>query len=328
MELLDRYLQAVRFWLPRKQQDDIMAELESNIREQMEDKAADLGRPLTEDEQAAVLKQHGRPILVASQYGRGRKQLIGPALFPMYRFVVKWAIASAFGIYFIVAVILTLTTGASLLDQILHGPSLVLTTFAWVTLVFAGLELGAAKCHFSDRWDPRSLARRPRRTPASDGSHISRWQSLCELVTGTVFGSWWLSALRSPHLLFGPGASVITFGPVWRTLFVPILIFMAIEIVTAGINLVRPDWTRFHSISRLVSRSLGLLVAVVLFRAGNLIVAAAPAADHSVVNIMNNIFLISVIVGALTVAGQIVWELRTMARHARRNLAQPASLSL
>lgn len=27
MELLDRYLQAVKFWLPKKQQQDIIAEL-------------------------------------------------------------------------------------------------------------------------------------------------------------------------------------------------------------------------------------------------------------------------------------------------------------
>ena len=44
MELLDRYLQAVRFWLPRKQQDDIIAELGDDLRSQIEEREASLGR--------------------------------------------------------------------------------------------------------------------------------------------------------------------------------------------------------------------------------------------------------------------------------------------
>ena len=31
MELVDRYLQAVKFWLPRKEKDDIIAELSEDI---------------------------------------------------------------------------------------------------------------------------------------------------------------------------------------------------------------------------------------------------------------------------------------------------------
>src|SRR5438309_9276370 len=36
MELLDRYLQAVRFWLPKAQQEDIIAELSSDLRSQID----------------------------------------------------------------------------------------------------------------------------------------------------------------------------------------------------------------------------------------------------------------------------------------------------
>ena len=38
MELLDRYLQAVRFWLPKAQRDDIAAELSEDIRSQIEER--------------------------------------------------------------------------------------------------------------------------------------------------------------------------------------------------------------------------------------------------------------------------------------------------
>ena len=46
MDLLERYLQAVKFWLPGKQRHDILAELSEDIRSEIEDKEAALGRPV------------------------------------------------------------------------------------------------------------------------------------------------------------------------------------------------------------------------------------------------------------------------------------------
>ena len=46
MELLDRYLQAVKKYLPARRQDDIIAELRANMESQIEDKESELGRPL------------------------------------------------------------------------------------------------------------------------------------------------------------------------------------------------------------------------------------------------------------------------------------------
>ena len=50
MALVDRYLHAVKFWLPRKQKDDIIAELSEDLRSQIEDREAELGHPLTDAE--------------------------------------------------------------------------------------------------------------------------------------------------------------------------------------------------------------------------------------------------------------------------------------
>src|ERR1700724_3595969 len=88
MELLDRYLQAVKFWLPKKQQQDIIAELSEDLRSQIEDREAELGRNLNESEIAALLKQRGRPVLVANRF-LPQESLIGPVLFPIYLFVLK-----------------------------------------------------------------------------------------------------------------------------------------------------------------------------------------------------------------------------------------------
>ena len=88
MELLDRYLQAVRFWLPKAQQQDIIAELSSDLHSQIDDRETELGRPLNDAELEVILRKCGSPILVASRY-RPQTQLIGPALFPIYEFVLK-----------------------------------------------------------------------------------------------------------------------------------------------------------------------------------------------------------------------------------------------
>ena len=65
MELIDRYLQAVKTWLPKEQADDIVAELSSDIRSQIEDRETRLGHKLNDGDIEALLKQRGRPELVA-----------------------------------------------------------------------------------------------------------------------------------------------------------------------------------------------------------------------------------------------------------------------
>ena len=83
MELIERYLQAVAFWLPKGQQQDIIAELSEDLHSQIEEKETELGRSLNKAEIEAVLKQRGRPVLVANRY-LPQRSLIGPVLFPIY----------------------------------------------------------------------------------------------------------------------------------------------------------------------------------------------------------------------------------------------------
>ena len=88
MELIDRYLQSVKWILPRKQRDDVMRELSDEILSQVEEKETVLGRPLTEDEQVALLKQLGHPMLLASRY-RKQRYLIDPTIFEIYWMVLR-----------------------------------------------------------------------------------------------------------------------------------------------------------------------------------------------------------------------------------------------
>src|SRR5260221_3595186 len=96
MELLDRYLQAIEFWLPKRQRQDIITELSEDLRSQVEEKETELGRKLEDAEVEAILKRCGSPLEVASRY-RPQQYLIGPTLFPIYRFVLAGLLVRGVG---------------------------------------------------------------------------------------------------------------------------------------------------------------------------------------------------------------------------------------
>src|SRR5215471_17625660 len=102
MEILDRYLKAVAKALPEAQREDIIRELSEDIRSEMEDKQSELGRPLTEAEQQALLKQRGNPLLLAARYHQDDRrvafgrELIGPVLYPFYIKVLSFNLGLTF----------------------------------------------------------------------------------------------------------------------------------------------------------------------------------------------------------------------------------------
>src|ERR1700687_2130369 len=96
MALLDRYLQAIEFWLPKRQRQDIIAELSEDLRSQIEEKETELGRKLEDAEVEAILKRCGAPLEVAARY-RPQQYLIGPLLFPVYRFLVAGSVIGGVG---------------------------------------------------------------------------------------------------------------------------------------------------------------------------------------------------------------------------------------
>ena len=90
MQLLDTYLKSVARFLPAAERDDIVRELSENLRSQIEDREAQIGRPLTGAEVQAILDQFGSPLEVAGRYQQNTRVLafgrvlVGPVLFPFY----------------------------------------------------------------------------------------------------------------------------------------------------------------------------------------------------------------------------------------------------
>ena len=246
MELLDRYLQAVKTFLPKSQQDDIIKELSDDILSQMEDKQTELGRPLNEAEQSAILKQHGNPMLAASRYWP-RQYLIGPAVFPIYWFVLKITVAITVGVSFLSC--LSVLAGANPAQEVVavlvRVPGVALNTFAWVTFVFAVLEYGHSKFYSpdEDKWDPASLPRIDKRPTSSRSSGP---KPLRELIASALLVLWWSLVPRFPFLIFGLGETFLKLSPGVLALHTTILLLLLVPVVLQLINVLRPslDWLR------------------------------------------------------------------------------------
>jgi hypothetical protein len=261
MELFQRYLQAVKFLLPSAQQEDIVKELSEDIRSQKEDKEAEVGRPLNEIEQIAILKQYGHPLIVASRYRQAPVQyLIGPVLFPFYWFVLRTLLLIALGVCVLNSV--AMFASGEPLRNLLNGlPAFAragLPAFGWITLMFAVLDFLEAKFRLLDRlnrhWDPRSMPSLPKQP------QVRRSESIFGLVAGTVYAIWLLAVPYYPYLIFGPAASVLKLTPLWHRFYLPVVVLALGGLAQAAINLARPDWTWLRATTRLVSNVVALVI--------------------------------------------------------------------
>ena len=88
MELLDRYLQAVRKHLPWQRQDDIIAELAPILSRNSKTKKPSLAGRSPKQKPKSGSSRSGSPIQVAARYQRAAV-LDRAALFPTYWYVLK-----------------------------------------------------------------------------------------------------------------------------------------------------------------------------------------------------------------------------------------------
>jgi hypothetical protein len=258
MELTERYLEAVRFWLPQEQSRDIIAELAEDLRSQVEERQAELGRNLEEQELVELLRRRGDPMHVAQQY-LPKRCLIGPALFPLYWFTLKatlyfWAVP-----WLLVWIgFLIFSPGYRAANPGLSQVHNLATL--WISLVylsvmltvgFAILERRGGLARIGWIWDPRRLPE-----PAAP-KRISRTESVAGLAWNGILALWWAGLLKLPAL---PDVQIHPAPVVLRFFYWPILTLLCAAIVVEAINLVRPVYTRCRAAIRLVLAVCGLAV--------------------------------------------------------------------
>ena len=276
MELVERYLQAIGFWLPASQRQDILAELSEDIHAQLEEREAAIGHPLTKDEVEETLRQRGAPILVANRF-LPQRSLIGPLLFPIYLFVLKvvgffymlsWAVV-------MLCIVIFTPHGAVAngLDEfkgfLLHG---IFIPIGVITLAFAILERTQTRTRFLEKWNPTELP------PVVNPNKIKRFDTAVEAVVGLIFAWWWFTAalpFASLHIFH----LTLTFAPSWGYFWWGYLFIALANTVLAAINFMRPWWTPLRAAARFVSSTAGSVLMCWLFRANILASMSAPSLD-------------------------------------------------
>jgi hypothetical protein len=297
MDLINRYLHAVRSYLPKAQQDDIIRELSANLASRVEDREAELGHPLSDDETADLLGDYGHPMLFAARYQPPR-YLIGPTVYPMYIRILLIALIACLVVNAGVAVALSGTSGLyASLGVLRRLPSVLIATLGWITGVFVAIEWALPHVSIVSRWDPRSLPPVPR----SDAV-VSRFNAAVEFFVTTVCVCWWIATRHSAWLVLGPSTSMLALGAGWHAAYVPVLALMLWSMLLSALDLARPYRTAARTIARLAGHAAALVLALVLMRVGSFVVLAQPgAAPESLPTLVNGVIQ-ACLVGAVVLA--------------------------
>jgi hypothetical protein len=273
IDLVERYLQAIAFWLPASQKQDIIAELSADIYAQVEEREATAGRTLTTAEIEDLLKQSGAPILVANRY-LPQRSLIGPLLFPIYLFVLKivgfFYIAAWAVVMISIAVFTPQGYEASGAEQfksfLMHG---VFIPIAIITLAFAILEATQKKTRFLEKWNPNELP------PVVLPNQIKRSNSVAEIVVSLVFAWWWFTSFM-PYASLKIFHLTIALSSNWGYFFWAYLLLALANGALAAANLKWPYWTRLRASGRLVSDIIGSVLFCWLVKANIITSLASP----------------------------------------------------
>jgi hypothetical protein len=250
MDLVGRYLQAVQFWLPKKQREDIIAELSEDLHSQIEEREGKLGHKLNDDEISGLLKRSGSPLVVASRY-LPQRYLIGPTLYPVYIWVMAVVMLGCtvprFAVWLGFVILDPAHRGA------LHMENLLTTIVAFavvVTLSFAIIERTPAKDNILDCWNPRKLpsVRQPNRVP--------RATSLFEIAVTLVWMLWLINVLPRGRVI-EIAALRITLNYGWYVLLASSLLMGFFHLAVSTMNLVYTHWTSESATMRLGADALG-----------------------------------------------------------------------
>lgn len=319
MDLLERYLHAVGQHLPAKGRTDTLAELRANLLAQIEAQEEELGRPLAEEEVAAILEKHGRPMLVATRY-RPQQYLIGPGLFPIYWITVKRSLPLLLLAYAAIQVVALLFQGASssnVMAAIGHLPGVLFIFWAVMTLGFAIFEFAQGR-YFAEiklpaNWNPRDLpqvdaqGKRP--------SLTSGWADLIVHILGIL---WLLIIPYKPVLLLGPGLGYLRGMPVgltpeWHIFYWQIIGLLALMLPLKAASLYRP-LGKWRNGLQIAEQLLGIGILVVLVAARTYFTPEPGLLPHNLEFLVffNSLLNLGFKIGLVVRVFKLLWDIWKM----------------
>jgi hypothetical protein len=313
MDLVERYITAVRRNLPTAKASDIAAEIAEDLQSRREDREDALGRPLTREETSALLKDFGHPLVVAGRF-RSHQYLIGPDVYPFYLFVMKIVLAIGAALLAGVAIVSVTLGGNDLLPIVAQAIanlfSFLLVPIAVVTILFAVLERSGFPSDHLASWTPERL-------PDPIDKPQSQLESAIEVGLGLAMLLWWTGILEISQFV---GRMPIEAAPIWDDYYVPILLLLSVQLLVNLMKWLRPRWKVAASLMTIVTCVATLAIVAGLMKA-QIWVVATGTAEPNVADGVNLAIRIALVAVAAVMTLQALGEVWKLVRYRRGSLA-------
>ena len=272
MNLLDTYVAAIGRNLPRKNREDIEAEIRSTLEDMLEERTQGEG-PADEATIIELLKEYGSPAEVASTY-KTHQYLIGPRMFPIFERVLRivFAVVGAASLLgLVVALTKTGLTGpefaSSLSDWFGGLVSGLIAAFGNVTLVFAIIERTKVADRFErefKEWDPKELNEsqlNPERVDMAD--HIA---TIIFTFLGLVVFNLYPNLFAIRFQSDGTWTSLPILTDAFFQYLPWINVMGLVQMVFSGYMLSQKEWMSVTRILGILVDVAGMILAVVILR--------------------------------------------------------------
>jgi hypothetical protein len=307
---VDRYMLQLRSLLPRRQRDDVAAEIFESISAAIEERRRELGRELDDAEAREILKSYGHPVALAGRY-LPVQQLIGPRVFPLYWYAIRAVLTVIAAIGVIVAAIALLTE-----PRATQATVQVLVRFFWialeaaalVTLLFALLDRRGFRLELLDKLEASEPDSRPL-------GEIPRSDTVIELAMVSVLLLWWIGWLSFPTVQFDVKVEL---GSGARALYAPVIALCIIDIARLVVDFVLPYRTAPRIGGAIVSNVVWLILFAIGLSSYDLLQAAPsiqnPEEIGRVVATAENVFRALLLGLGVWTLGDLVVDVRRLLR--------------
>ncbi|AQR75024.1 hypothetical protein [Sphingomonas sp. LM7] len=312
MDLIERYLAAVRQHLPAEKADDILAELHDDLATRQEIREERLGRPLRRDELYALLREFGHPLVIAARY-RPHQYLIGPDIFPFYLFALR--VVLTIGAILLVAIgVISALLGDRNLVQMFLGIFGDLWGFffgalAVVTLGFALFERFGGQVDQLYQWVPEHL-------PAPLARRKGQWEAAFEVGISIAFLLWWTGAIVFPRIA---ATSEFRIEPaaIWDQYYLPILLLASAQLAVSLVKWLLPRLWRIQALLSIAASVVTIAIAAGLYTVGTWVTVVPTGATGDVAGLNESLNLavrMTLITMMVIMAVQALGELWKLAR--------------
>lgn len=257
MQWIERYLQAAGPYLPADQREELLSELDANLRDQLDEMDANGG-----DAEKNLVEALGHPALWAQKF-HPQPALIGPELMPIYRLALQW----------LVAILLVWFASMEVLNSIAHTSiqpiasairvlANSLEAFVWwftsITLGFYLLEKPIQQLKLLSHWQPDDLA------PIDPKwTKVSRSDAAFGMVANLIFAGLILGLVpmdTAITLQWAPGTEAMAKAAC--------VIIAGLALIWSGMHFwhcIEPQWSRYTlTINMLLNSACVILAAALL----------------------------------------------------------------